>query len=41
MMYDQAMIVEADDPKKALVAAANRLKKINDKFAEEVKKEIK
>ena len=34
------MIVEADDPKKALVAAANRLKKINDKFAEEVKKEI-
>ena len=35
------MIVEADDPKKALVAAANRLKKINDKFAEEVKKEIK
>ncbi|MBU0628419.1 MAG: DNA-directed RNA polymerase subunit L [Nanoarchaeota archaeon] len=35
------MIVEADDPRKALNAAANRLKKLNDKFAEEVKKEIK
>jgi len=35
------MIVEADDPRKALNSAVQRLKKINAKFAEDVKKEIK
>ena len=35
------MIVEADDPRKALNAAAQRLKKLNAKFDEDVKKEIK
>ena len=35
------MIVEADDPKKALVAAAQRLKKLNATFAGDVKKEIR
>jgi len=35
------MIVEADDARKALTAAAQRLKKLNAKFAEDVKKEIR
>ena len=35
------MIVEADDPKKALQSAVSRLKKINAKFVEDAKKEIK
>lgn len=35
------MIIEADDPRKALNSAVSRLKKINEKFAAEVKKEIK
>ena len=35
------MIVEADDPKKALNGAVSRLKKINAKFVADVKKELK
>ena len=35
------MIIEADDPRKALTAAAQRLKKLNAKFVGDVKKEIK
>ncbi len=35
------MVVEADDPKKALQSAVSRLKKLNAKFAGDVKKEIK
>ncbi|MBW2975028.1 DNA-directed RNA polymerase subunit L [Candidatus Woesearchaeota archaeon] len=35
------MIVEADNPRSALNSAVNRLKKLNEKFAEHVKKEIK
>ncbi len=35
------MIVEADDPRKALNAAVGRIKKLNEKFAADVKKEIK
>ncbi len=35
------MIIEASDPRKALKAAVERLKKTNSKFAEDVKKEIK
>ena len=35
------MIIEADDPRKALNSAVTRLKKINAKFADDVKKEIK
>lgn len=35
------MVVEADDPRKALNSAVGRLKKLNDRFAEDVKKEIK
>lgn len=35
------MIVEADDPRKAINSAVNRLKKINEKFSDEIKKEIK
>ncbi len=34
------MIIESDEPRKDLINAANRLKKINAKFMEEVKKEI-
>jgi len=35
------MIIEADDPRKALNNAVSRLKKLNDKFGGDVKKEIK
>ncbi len=35
------MIIEADDARKALNGAVSRLKKLNSKFAEDVKKEIK
>ncbi|MBI2139784.1 hypothetical protein HYU14_02580 [Candidatus Woesearchaeota archaeon] len=35
------MIVEADDPRKAIISGCSRLKKANEKFASEVKKEIK
>ena len=35
------MIVEADDPRKALNGAVSRLKKLNAKFEEDVKKEIR
>lgn len=35
------MIVEADDPRKALNSAAGRLKKLSSKFAADVKKEVK
>ena len=35
------MIIEADDPRKALNSAVTRLKKLNAKFADDVKKEIK
>jgi len=35
------MIIEADNPKKALNGAVSRLKKLNGKFASDVKKEIK
>jgi DNA-directed RNA polymerase subunit L len=35
------MIVDANDPRKALNGAVSRLKKLNDKFAGDVKKEIK
>jgi len=35
------MIVEADDPRKALNGAIGRLKKLNSKFLADVKKEIK
>lgn len=35
------MIVEADDPRKALNGAVARLKKLNGKVEEDVKKEIK
>ncbi|MEA2035906.1 MAG: RpoL/Rpb11 RNA polymerase subunit family protein [Nanoarchaeota archaeon] len=35
------MIVEASDPRKALQGAVNRMKKINAKFVEDVKKEIR
>ncbi len=35
------MIIEADDPRKALSNAVNRIKKLNAQFAEDVKKEIK
>ena len=35
------MIIEADNPKKALTSAAQRLKKLNSKFAADVKKEVK
>ena len=35
------MIIEADDPRKALNAAVQRLKKLNDKFEADVKKEIR
>jgi len=35
------MIIEADDPRKSLANAINRLKKLNSKFAEDTKTEIK
>ena len=35
------MIIESSDPKKALAVAVSRLKKLNAKFAEDVKKEIR
>lgn len=35
------MIVEAEDPRKAVNSAISRLKKLNEKFAADVKKEIK
>lgn len=35
------MIIEADDPRKALNGAVGRLKKLNAKFLADVKKEIK
>ncbi len=35
------MIIEADDPRKALNGAVQRLKKLNAKFEADVKKEIK
>lgn len=35
------MIIEADDPRKALNGAAGRLKKLNAKFEADVKEEIK
>ena len=35
------MVVEADNPRKALNGAVARLKKLNDKFGADVKKEIK
>ena len=35
------IIVEASNPRKALNGAAARLKKLNDKFGADVKKEIK
>ena len=35
------MIIEADDPRKALASAAQRIKKLNSKFLADVKKEVK
>ena len=35
------MVIEAGNPKRALTAAAQRLKKLNAKFVEDVKKEIR
>ena len=34
------MTIEADDPRKALQSAVNRLKKMNARFLEDVKKEV-
>lgn len=35
------MIIEAENPRKSLNGAISRLKKLNEKFAADVKKEIK